>query len=105
MCVLSEGSALLLASRGLLEVRAGSEEYGMERLKSSLGETKAESAHDLCAGVLRHVSEFVEQQKRRRFLGLVGVHAGVEGDSLGENDITTVALVRAVVRATATAGT
>src|SRR4051812_17249071 len=104
MCVLSEGSALLLASRGLLEVRAGSEEYGMERLKNSLGEVKAETARDLCAGVLRHVSEFVEQQKRRRFLGLMAANAGAEGDSLGENDITTVALVRAAVRAGATAG-
>src|SRR4051812_25487654 len=34
LCVLPEGSALLLASRGLLEVKAGSEEYGIERLKT-----------------------------------------------------------------------
>ena len=102
VCVLSEGSALLLASRGLLEVRAGGEEYGMDRLKAGLGQVKAETAHDLCAGVLRNVSEFVEQQKRRRFLGRGG--ASAEGDSLGENDITTVALIRATVRAGAVAG-
>ncbi|HWR16104.1 MAG TPA: SpoIIE family protein phosphatase [Terriglobales bacterium] len=94
MCVLGGGGALLLASRGLIEVRAGSEEYGIERLKQAFQQARTTSAHDLCADILRHVSEFVEQQKRRRFLGLIGPQATVEGDSLGENDITTVALVR-----------
>ena len=53
--------------------------------------------------MLRSVSEFVEQNKRRRFLGLVGPQASVEGDSLGENDITTVALIRSHAKAEATA--
>jgi hypothetical protein len=35
----------------------------------------------------------VEQNKRRRFLGLIGQGNG-DGDALGENDITTVALIR-----------
>lgn len=95
MCVIPEGGALLLASRGLLEVKAGGEEYGLERLKSSLLEAKTNGdARELCASVLRSVSEFVEQNKRRRFLGRIRPQAAVEGDSLGANDITTVALVR-----------
>ena len=103
VCVLPEGGALLLASRGLLEVRGGSEEYGLDRLKQNLREANSTSAHELCAAVLRNVSEFVEQQKRRRFLGLIGVNPTVEGDSLGENDITAVALVRAAARSGAAA--
>jgi len=102
MCVVPEGGALLLASRGLLEVKAGGEEYGLERLKTNLKDvTTNGNARELCSSVLRGVSEFVEQNKRRRFLGLIGPHAGVEGNSLGENDITTVALVRAHAKALA----
>jgi serine phosphatase RsbU (regulator of sigma subunit) len=97
VCVLSEGGALLLASRGLVEVRAGSEEYGIERLKEALQKAEATTANDLCAFVLRHVSEFAES-KRRRFLGFGGsTHQNVR-DALGENDITTVALIRSSAR-------
>jgi len=104
MCVIPEGGALLLASRGLLEVKAGGEEYGLDRLKGSLKDaTSNGDARELCSSVLRSVSEFVEQNKRRRFLGLVGPQASVEGDSLGENDITTVALIRSHAKAEATA--
>jgi serine phosphatase RsbU (regulator of sigma subunit) len=102
ICVLPLGSALLLASRGLLEVRAGGEEYGFARLRDSFEQVAVENANQLCAAVLRNVSEFVEQNRRRRFLGLVGVQQG-EKDSLGENDITTVALVRSAARSGAVA--
>jgi serine phosphatase RsbU (regulator of sigma subunit) len=102
MCVIPEGGALLLGSRGLLEVKAGGEEYGIERLKESLkGAATNGNARELCSSVLRSVSEFVEHNKRRRFLGLIGPHAGVEGNSLGENDITTLALIRAQAKAKA----
>src|SRR4051812_28431706 len=93
MCVIPEGGALLLASRGLLEVKAGGEEYGFDRLKTSLKDATCNGdACELCSSVLRGVSDYVEQNKRRRFLGLVGPHA--DGDSFGENDVTTVALIR-----------
>lgn len=98
LCVLPEGAALLLASRGLLEVRAGGEEYGIERLKSGLHTADISSANELCSSVLRHVGDFVEQQKRRRFLGFVGRATRIEGDALGQNDITTVGLIRAAAR-------
>jgi serine phosphatase RsbU (regulator of sigma subunit) len=95
MCVIPENGALLIASRGLLEVRAGGEEYGLERLKSILRTTTTNGdARELCASVLRSVSEFVEQKKRRRFLGLIGPNDNGDRNSLGQNDITTVALIR-----------
>lgn len=94
MFVIPEGAALLLASRGLLEVKAGGEEYGVSHLKDSLKSAPSNGdAHALCSSILRSVSDFVEQNKRRRFLGLIGQGNG-DGDALGENDITTVALIR-----------
>ena len=96
ICVMPNGSSLLLASRGLLEVKAGGEEYGIERLKESLRTAKGSSARDLCNDVLAGVGEFLEQNKRRflRFGGGQG-----NGESLGENDVTTVALVRSLAEA------
>jgi serine phosphatase RsbU (regulator of sigma subunit) len=103
ICVIAEGGALLLASRGLLEVKAGGEEFGLDRLKTSLQNATDGDARELCSCVLRNVSEFVEQNKRRRFLGLFGRQATMEGDALGENDITTVALIRSQAKADAAA--
>lgn len=106
ICVLGEGATLLLTSRGLLEVKAGGEEYGIERLKKSLQNANDATARDLCSDVLRNVSEFIEQNKRRRFLGFGGnnhAQANGEAESLGENDVTAVALLRKVARATAVA--
>jgi Stage II sporulation protein E (SpoIIE) len=100
VCVLGEGSSLLLASRGLLEVKAGGEEYGITRLKESFQQADDANANALCFSVLKHVSEFVEQNKRRKFFGRAGQN-GTDGDSLGDNDVTTVALLRSAARTNA----
>jgi serine phosphatase RsbU (regulator of sigma subunit) len=100
ICVLPEGASLLLTSRGLLEIKAGGEEYGIERLRESLLKATDGSARQLCSDVLQAVTEFIELHKRRRFLGFGGgPHANGEAESLGENDVTAVALLRRVVRA------
>jgi len=104
ICVLPEGASLLLTSRGLLEVKAGGEEYGIERLRNSLQKAGDSSARDLCSDVLRAVSDFVENHKRRRFLGFGSApQSNAETDPLGENDVTAVALLRRSARANATA--
>lgn len=106
ICVLPEGASLLLTSRGLLEVKAGGEEYGIERLRESLQKANDGSARELCSDVLRAVSEFIELHKRRRFLGFGGApQANGETESFGENDVTAVALLRRAARAEATAAT
>jgi serine phosphatase RsbU (regulator of sigma subunit) len=103
ICVLPEGAVLLLASRGLLEVKAGGEEYGMERLRESLRKAGEGTARDVCTDVLRSVSEFIEQNKRRGFFGFGGgSQKNGDPDSLGENDVTAVALLRRSARAAAT---
>ncbi len=100
MCVIPEGGALLLASRGLLEVKAGGEEFGLDRLKDSLEKAATNGdARELCASILQSVSDFVEQNKRRRFLG-IGRYEG-NGDALTENDLTTIALIRGKQKAAA----
>jgi serine phosphatase RsbU (regulator of sigma subunit) len=100
MCVLSTGSSLLLASRGLLEVKAGHEEYGIKRLKESFRSADNSSAKALCSSVLKDIAAFVEQNKRGRFFGRAGNNSN--GDSLGDNDVTTLALLRSAARASAT---
>ncbi len=103
LCVLPESAALLIASRGLLEVRAGGEEYGVERLKANLRSSHANSARELCESVLKGVGDWVDQQKRKGLRGLLSSNSNGEGDSLGENDITAVALVRAAAKLAASA--
>lgn len=104
ICVLPEGASLLLTSRGLLEVKAGGEEYGIERLKESLRKAGDGTARDLCTFVLQAVSDFIEQKKRRSFLRFGGgAQKNGDNDSLGENDVTAVALLRRAARASATA--
>jgi serine phosphatase RsbU (regulator of sigma subunit) len=99
ICVLPEGASLLLTSRGLLEVKAGGEEYGIERLKESLQKANDGSARELCSDVLKAVGDFIEHNKRRRFLGF-GASAPTNGEpeALGENDVTALALLRRAVR-------
>jgi serine phosphatase RsbU (regulator of sigma subunit) len=82
------GAALLLVSRGLVESRAGSKEYGIERLTECVSNTAFQDAQDLCAQVLSAVKTFTESSWRQRET---------------ENDVTTLALVRAAGRAGAVA--
>jgi len=87
---IAPGAALLLVSRGLVECKAGSKEYGIKRLTECVSRTSFQDAHDLCTQVLSAVKAFTESSWRRKE---------------AENDVTTLALVRAVQRtAAATAG-
>lgn len=102
--VVPEGAALLLASRGVLEVKAGSEEYGLDRLKSSLLDANINgSANELCTQILRGLSVFMERGMRRGIFGFINSSANGDRDSLAQNDLTTVALIRSRVKAGAAA--
>jgi len=83
------GAALLLVSRGLVESKAGSKEYGIERLTECVSRISFEDAHDLCTQVLAEVKTFTESDWRLKET---------------ENDVTTLALVRAATRAAAADG-
>ena len=80
LSVLRPGAALLVVSKGLVESRNKSEEYGTERLSKTLQASSFADAHDLCRLVLESVEEF---STRRGKPGNPG------------NDVTALALVRA----------
>ena len=80
LSVLQPGAALLICSKGLVESRSRSEEYGMERLAQVLQTSHFEDAQELCRQVLQSVEEF---STRRGKPGTPG------------NDVTALALVRA----------
>ncbi len=86
--VLQPGAALLIVSKGLVESRSKSEEYGMERLTETLQTASFEDAQDLCRLILQSVEEF---SNRRGKPGTAG------------NDTTAVALVRAAAAMSASA--
>src|SRR3954462_2016487 len=59
MSVLRPGSALLVVSKGLVEARVGSKDYGLDRAQKALAAAPLEDAGVLCQTVLDSVSEFL----------------------------------------------
>jgi serine phosphatase RsbU (regulator of sigma subunit) len=78
--VLGESSALVLASKGLVESRSHRKEFGVERLQEIVAKLTPRSAEEVCAAVLAEVQEFTE-------------------NASAENDTTALALVRTVPNA------
>jgi serine phosphatase RsbU (regulator of sigma subunit) len=100
LCAMPPGATLLLVSRGLVETKAGHEEFGLERVKQILGESPTRDPQQLCASVLEAVRVFLETQARHRLLGNNN-HNISDEDPLGANDVTALALSRAAVGAAA----
>ncbi|HTK96294.1 MAG TPA: PP2C family serine/threonine-protein phosphatase [Terriglobales bacterium] len=59
MSVLRPGSALLLISKGLVEARVGSKDYGLERAEKALAKAKVDDPATVCESVLNDVAEFL----------------------------------------------
>lgn len=59
MSVLRPGSALLVVSKGLVEARVGSKDYGIERAEKALLKAPADDAYGLCDFVLNDVADFL----------------------------------------------
>jgi serine phosphatase RsbU (regulator of sigma subunit) len=90
-CALTEGAALLLASKGLLETRSNGAEFGLTRLQEVLVRSKADRAISLC----REVIEAVEVFESAPQSASAKIAAAVPGLRPPEpNDVTVVALVR-----------
>lgn len=73
--VLNPGDALLLVSKGVVEANYRGEEYGLQRAGEYLDHSRAESAHEICVGLL---------DRLRRFMHAAPTH----------DDVTALALVR-----------
>jgi serine phosphatase RsbU (regulator of sigma subunit) len=72
---LEPGAILLLASRGIVEGKCKTEEFGLQRVKEGLQQSKAARAKELCVSVLDQVQQFM--------------HAAPT-----HNDVTALALIR-----------
>ena len=75
MVALQPGAALLVVSRGLVEARRKSEEFGLQQVKNELQQTQSQTAQEICATILGSVREFI-------------------GKSQVRNDATVIALAR-----------
>jgi len=80
-CVLQPGAAVLLASRGVLESRSRKHDFGLERLRETVANARFKDASELCSRVLTAVQEFTNNNP-------------------GQNDVTTLALMRSAAMAT-----
>jgi serine phosphatase RsbU (regulator of sigma subunit) len=60
MAALQPGAAMLLVSRGVVEGKSKHEEFGMERVKLTLQDSRAESAKEICMNVIDQVKQFMK---------------------------------------------
>jgi sigma-B regulation protein RsbU (phosphoserine phosphatase) len=59
LVALNPGDALLLVSKGVVEANYRGEEYGLQRVGEYLDHSRAESAHEVCVGLLDRVRQFM----------------------------------------------
>lgn len=98
ICVMPEGSALLLVSRGLVEAKAGGEEFGLTRVSETLTSTPLTNAQQLCVAVHESVRKFIESKPKHRFIPGSTRTVGDE-DPFSANDATALAMVRVAAKA------
>lgn len=102
ICVMPEGSALLLVSRGLVEAKAGGEEFGLERVSKALADAPITEGQPLCVAVHESVRKFIESRPRHRLLPGAPRTVG-DDDPFSANDATALAIVRTAAAAAAKA--
>ena len=95
MCVLEPGATLLLVSRGLAEVKAGRDEFGIARARQYLQQANGVDPQQLCRDLIENVRGFVENGGRGGLLSKVARNNfRSQEDPMAKNDITSVALAR-----------
>jgi serine phosphatase RsbU (regulator of sigma subunit) len=82
MIALEPGAALLLSSRGIVEGKRKSQEFGLEAVKTILQHSHSHSAKQLCDSVLEHLQQFMRTAPTH-------------------DDVTAVALARSLPKASA----
>lgn len=88
-CAICPGAVLLLASKGVVEVRGGHDEFGIERLQNLVAETPVTDAKSICEAVLAGAEK--HQMRPTHF----GPGLRIPGFGHSEpNDMTALALYR-----------
>lgn len=100
ICVMPEGSALVLVSRGLVEAKAAGHEYGLDRAKEAVAAAPLNDAQQLVTSVHESVRAYIESRPRHRFIPGSSRTVGDE-DPFSANDATALALVRTSAKAAA----
>jgi serine phosphatase RsbU (regulator of sigma subunit) len=90
IAVIAPNAKVLLVSRGLIEIRSGREEFGLERLCRFFQQSAANTAPHLCEEILNEVSQFVHAGSS----GVFGRILKVASSDRIDNDVTAVALAR-----------
>jgi serine phosphatase RsbU (regulator of sigma subunit) len=85
MSVLEPSAALLVVSKGLVESRNGSKEFGLERVRENMKTMSFQDANQLSSGILDAVQAFTK-------------------NSAGQNDITALSIMRSAKATLAAAG-
>jgi serine phosphatase RsbU (regulator of sigma subunit) len=88
-CAMRPGAAVVLVSKGVVEKRSGSEEFGIEKVQNVLDSGSFDTAQAICEVVLDSV------EKHEKKPSWFGPALAIPGLSMQEpNDATTVALLR-----------
>jgi len=88
-CAVEPGASLVLVSRGVVEVKASGQEFGIDRVREVIANGEYQTAAELCEAVLTTAEDF--KQKPSRF----GPRLGIPGFGESEpNDMTALALLR-----------
>lgn len=93
ICVIEPGATLLLVSRGLAEVKAGKDEFGIARACKFLESATMTDPQQVCTALIEQVRIFIEDGMRGGILRRN--HTVAEDDPLSKNDITAVCMARA----------
>jgi sigma-B regulation protein RsbU (phosphoserine phosphatase) len=90
--VVHPGASIVMVSKGLVEIAAGKQEFGTDRVREILESRTFRSAHDLCHEVLERAVNFSEQPS------VFGPQFRIPGfKSANEpNDLTVVCVMRMV---------
>jgi serine phosphatase RsbU (regulator of sigma subunit) len=88
-CALGSGAAVVLVSKGLVETKGASDDFGLARVEAILKNESFDSAEQICKAILQALEAY---EKRPSRFG-PSLHIPGFGDS-APNDITTLALRR-----------
>jgi len=83
---LEPGAALLLVSRGLVEARRKTQEFGLPRVKEILLGTPGQSAQEICATVIERVNEFLAHGPAQNDGTVVALARSAAGKSFAASD-------------------
>jgi serine phosphatase RsbU (regulator of sigma subunit) len=97
IAAISPGATVLLVSRGLIEIRSGREEFGLERLCRYFQATTARTAPHLCEEILHEVGQFNQIGNG----GVLGRILKIAANDRIDNDVTAVVLTRRASAASA----